>query len=167
MFCSIIASNRDVTRLPEKVCATTFAWRSAAICSIVGARQNRSHVECSVADVEEIFPEVVGFGGHARNRRLSQSEFAGAPDESPHIRDEWAAHDLWEQVQSLVPDPTELRVLALMTMGERDVEPYAALLQIQTQPIGEQRIVVNRLKEKLKTRLQRKLDVKRLGFEWD
>lgn len=135
-------------------------------------RQQRFEREANVADIEDPFgcenetQKSVGFAHLARNQKVGMAELS-VSDEASQIINRLVADDLWAQVQELVPDATERRVLALIAWGVREVEPYAVLLGIEDKPLPEQRTAVNALKEKLKTRLKRRLKVKSLGYDWD
>ncbi len=127
--------------------------------------------ENNVEDIEDLSRQPtensVGFPEVARNQPVEAHNATGTMSDPQKMADLSDGGDLWVQVQSLVPDRVELRVLALMTWGVRDVGPYAAIMNIDDKPLHEQRLLVNKVKEKLKRRLQRRLNVKRLGYEFE
>ena len=134
-------------------------------------RQRLHRREINVANIEDSSDEgekenLVGFARRARNQRAEPFGL-NVPDAVPQILNRLVAGELWAQVQTLVPDATERRILWLMMAGFREVAPYSELLGLEEQPIEAQREAVNKLKEKLKTRLKRNLDVKSLGYDWD
>ena len=78
---------------------------------------------------------------------------------APPDRTETTDPYFWDQVRALVPDPIQQRVVVLMMHHVRDTEAYAAVLGITHLNQKEQEEVVKRVKDRLKKRLQRRLDL--------
>jgi DNA-directed RNA polymerase specialized sigma24 family protein len=62
---------------------------------------------------------------------------------------------LWSHISALVPDPLEQSVIRLMLDGERSREVYADALGVSHLPTAERNRKVDRVKDRLKKRLQR------------
>lgn len=62
---------------------------------------------------------------------------------------------LWARICTVVPDPLEQRVVALMIDGTRETEAYAVVLGLSDRPPSEQARDVKRVKDKLRARLRR------------
>ena len=65
--------------------------------------------------------------------------------------------EIIQQVQKYISDPTDLRIVALMTKGIRETNEYAKVLGITQCPFAEQKKTVKRHKDRIKKIIERKV----------
>jgi DNA-directed RNA polymerase specialized sigma24 family protein len=96
--------------------------------------------------------------GEAYEADVRFSSPAGNPYAEGQSRAEIAFLDdeIWDRVREIVTDPAERAFVRLMLEGERSREVYAEILGIpEDVPIAQRNAMVDRMRKKLRTRLQR------------
>lgn len=66
--------------------------------------------------------------------------------------------EIMQQVQKYITDPTDLRVVTLMTQCVRDTAEYVIVLGIADRPLAEQKKTVKRHKDRIKKIIERKIE---------
>ncbi|HEU0052284.1 MAG TPA: hypothetical protein VFQ39_03860, partial [Longimicrobium sp.] len=90
------------------------------------------------------------------DQNVELGEFAGnIPSEEVRADHRLRAAEIWSRIREVVPDPVEQAVVRLMLDGERSRDEFARILGITTLPDDERNREVDRMKDRIKKRLQR------------
>lgn len=81
----------------------------------------------------------------------SDGLLAGGPSPVEKLMGE----ELWEQVESVLPEESDRELLALMLEGERSTESFADLLGLGHLPLAEKRKQVKQHKDRVLKRVRR------------
>jgi len=84
-------------------------------------------------------------------REPRNSQVDDVPEGVQHLIDE----DLWQRIETIIPDPQDQAVVRLLLDGERDTEAFAQILNLKALSIEAQRQEVKRVKDRLKAKLKR------------